>query len=58
MREYYNYTIKDSIKYNSFASVLSGIIKEDSIYYLKYNTDSKGYYDALNNSNKIIINKL
>ena len=29
VREYYNYTIKDSIKYNSFASVLSGIIKED-----------------------------
>ena len=56
VREYYNYTIKNSIKYNSFVSVLSGINKEDSIYYLKYNTDSKGYYDALNKSNKIIVN--
>jgi CHASE2 domain-containing sensor protein len=56
VREYFNYSNYDSKNKLSFASVLSEVIDKDSIYYLKYNTDSKGFYNALDKKNEIEIN--
>jgi len=52
VREYYNYIEKNNVKIPSFAAALSAVNKEDSIAYLKYNTDSKGFYNILDKHQK------
>ena len=55
VREYYNYFKKNNLKSPSFAAVLSGYNREDSVSYLKYSSDSKGFYDALDINQSISI---
>ena len=55
VREYYNYMKIDGKNSPSFANVLSGIEKEDSLAYLKYCTDYKGFYNILNPQENINI---
>ena len=51
VREYYNYMKIAGNNTPSFANVLSGVEKEDSVAYLKYCTDSKGFYNIFKKSN-------
>jgi CHASE2 domain-containing sensor protein len=53
VREYYNYMKIAGNNIPSFANVLCDVEKEDSIAYLKYCTDYKGFYDILNPQEKI-----
>ena len=55
VREYYNYMKIAGNNIPSFSSVLSGVEKEDSVAYLKYCTDYKGFYNILNADEKINI---
>ena len=52
VREYYNYMKIAGNNTPSFANVLSGVDKEDSVAYLKYCTDFKGFYDIVNSDEK------
>lgn len=52
VREYYNYMKIAGNNTPSFANVLSGVEKEDSVAYLKYCTDYKGFYNILNSDEK------
>lgn len=53
IREYYNYKIINKDTIQSFAAVLSNTKSEDTISYLKYSTEHKGYYNILNKNEKI-----
>lgn len=52
IRNYYNYRIISKDTLYSFSSELSDCYSKDSINYLKYRTDAKGYYNILD-SNRI-----
>ena len=52
VREYYNYMKIAGNNTPSFANVLSGVEKEDSVAYLKYCTDYKGFNNILNSDEK------
>jgi CHASE2 domain-containing sensor protein len=52
VREYYNYMKIAGNNTPSFANVLSGVEKEDSVGYLKYCTSNNGFYDILNPNEK------
>ena len=55
VREYYNFMQIAGNNTPSFVNVLSGVEKEDSVGYLKYCTNNKGFYDILNPDEKINI---
>lgn len=55
IRKYYNYRIILSDTLYSFSSELSDSYSKDSIDYLKYRTDAKGFYNILD-SNQIELN--
>ena len=55
VREYYNFMQIAGNNTPSFVNVLSGVEKEDSVGYLKYCTNNKGFYDILNPNEKINI---
>ncbi len=55
VREYYNFMQIAGNNTPSFVNVLSGVEKEDSVAYLKYCTNNKGFYDILNPNEKINI---
>ena len=47
VRQYWNYSVQNNETLMSFASVLCGYKAQDSIGYLKYCSDNKGFYNAL-----------
>ena len=53
IREYYNYKIINNDTIPSFAAVLSNTKSKDTLSYLKYSTENKGYYNILNKNEKI-----
>jgi CHASE2 domain-containing sensor protein len=55
IRSYYNYRIISSDTLYSFSSELSNTFSRDSIDYLKYSSDAKGFYNILD-SNQIVPN--
>jgi len=52
-REYYNYQIIDKDTIPSFAAKLSNTKSKDTVSYLKYCTEDKGYFNILNKNEKI-----
>lgn len=53
IREYYNYKIINNDTIPSFAAVLSNTKSKDTLSYLKYSTENKGYYNILDKNEKI-----
>jgi CHASE2 domain-containing sensor protein len=53
IREYYNYIIINKDTIPSFATVLSNTKSKDTLSYLKYCTENKGYYNILDRNEKI-----
>jgi CHASE2 domain-containing sensor protein len=52
IREYYNFVEKNDNKIPSFAAVLTGVNRDNSLEYLKYTSDSKGFYNVLDKNQK------